>query len=258
MRKKILLPLCAALCLAGAATASAGSAASGNDLQTQYDDLLKKYNTLQAEYDELLEKYNALSGESSGGFELSTGTYVVGEDIQAGKYDISVLDGFGTIKIWESLDDYNNGGFRKENYYLSASDGDTVSNARLYDGYCVVVDSGLDIFLTDKDAAPQKAVQESQVEEPASSDAITLSAGYYIIGNDIPEGEYNLNAVHGNGAVSISNAVGDINTYLMAEEKSNLHKTLPGSYKVSLDEIQLTKGYSLIIADSLIVEFTAQ
>lgn len=67
-----------------------------------------------------------------------------------------------------------------------------------------------------------------------------------------------MNAVHGNGAVSISNAVGDINTYLMAEEKSNLHKTLPGSYKVSLDEIQLTKGYSLIIADSLIVEFTAQ
>ena len=42
MRKKILLPLCAALCLARAATASAGSAASGNDLQTQYDDLLKK------------------------------------------------------------------------------------------------------------------------------------------------------------------------------------------------------------------------
>ena len=56
MRKKILLPLCAALCLAGAATASAGSTASGNDLQTQYDDLLEKYNTLQAEYDELLEK----------------------------------------------------------------------------------------------------------------------------------------------------------------------------------------------------------
>lgn len=251
MRKKILLPLCAALCLAGVATASAGS--TGSDLQAQYDELLEKYNTLQAEYDELLGKYNALIPDESESFELSTGTYVVGEDIQAGKYNVSVLSGYGRVEIWESLEEYRKNGNWIESYYVSSDDGDTISNMRLYDGECLTVDSQIKLRFGN-----DQAEDESRTEESASSDAITLSAGYYTVGKDIPEGKYNLKAVHGNGAVSVSNAVGDINTYLMAEEKSNLRKTLPGSYKVSLDEVQLTKGYSLIIADSLIVEFTVQ
>lgn len=155
MKKKFLIPLCSALCLVGITPTFAES--TGGDLQSQYS-------------------------EDAESIELSAGIYVASEDIPAGKYDISVLSGYGSIKIWASLEDYDADKYRKEKYYVASEDSDamknwpdsyssSLSNIRLSDGFCLVVDSGLKLLLSPKDS-PLNASAPSSSE----SSGTTLSS----------------------------------------------------------------------------------
>ena len=101
--------------------------------------------------------------EEETGVTLYSGTYVVGEDLDAGKYNIKIEDGVGTMYIFPSYDIYvssNKGLLEALSYQYVASDEyiqglkdseyistmasiytSNISNIRLTDGVCVVLDT---------------------------------------------------------------------------------------------------------------------
>jgi hypothetical protein len=96
-------------------------------------------------------------------FELSTGTYVIGEDLQAGKYDIKAVKGSAVLYIYKSLDEYEKGKSYSydESYALATEDSSAMeywpesystsaTNVRLKEGKCLVIDSGLTVKLIEK------------------------------------------------------------------------------------------------------------
>lgn len=115
------------------------------------------YNKTKYKCEVTVVDNNASSNPES----LSQGTYVVGEDIIAGKYDLKALGGTGIIWIYSSLDAYEKDKYDSlETYALSGSEDvlkeldnmytDTCKNMRLKSGYCIVVDSTLSIELIQK------------------------------------------------------------------------------------------------------------
>lgn len=70
--------------------------------------------------------------------ELSPGNYVVGQDISAGVYDLSIVSGTANI----TLDDYSFTAMLSDNATLAESTGTTYKNLELEEGRTVQVTSG--------------------------------------------------------------------------------------------------------------------
>lgn len=92
-------------------------------------------------------------------FELSAGVYVVGEDIEEGKYDIIALEGGANVFIYSSYDDFDKGGFPKSDYILGTGKiaegfefmySEKVSNIRLKNGEVLEIYSGLVVEMVEK------------------------------------------------------------------------------------------------------------
>ena len=93
---------------------------------------------------------------------LSAGTYVVGEDIEAGKYDIVAVEGSGTLYYYKSLADYQDDEIwrdylhlaskesREKNKYISEAYSNMCSNQRFVDGECIIIETGLTVEVTKK------------------------------------------------------------------------------------------------------------
>lgn len=98
---------------------------------------------------------------------LGVGTWVVGKDIAPGTYDIVSPDGTAFIRIYESLDEKNNGGMSKESYDVASEDfiamlveaaggenedvyrslyNTKINNVWLDDGYCLFIEDASATF----------------------------------------------------------------------------------------------------------------
>lgn len=90
---------------------------------------------------------------------LNTGIYIIGEDLIAGKYDLTAIKGSGSVKIYNSYDEYLEDEYgvyafadydmKEENASVGMLNEDvysqTISNIRLEDGQCLIIEKGLEI-----------------------------------------------------------------------------------------------------------------
>lgn len=93
---------------------------------------------------------------------LNAGIYIIGEDLIAGKYDFTAIKGSGSVKIYNSYEEYldDEHGFhalsdydmKEENASVGMLNEDiysqTISNIRLEEGQCFVIEKGLEIEYT--------------------------------------------------------------------------------------------------------------
>ena len=117
---------------------------------------INKDRSLQIQIDSLINWVNSESktdADSQSTYDttltISPGTYVVGEDIEAGTYSLSVIDGnLGEIMLFKDYDTFisNNGSILDAiaNYYVSSPDSNLdypseVGSIKLVDGMCLFV-----------------------------------------------------------------------------------------------------------------------
>lgn len=111
-------------------------------------------NVIQSELNEHKQQQNEIL---DGTFTLSAGTYIVGEDIAEGKYDITVLTGVGELDLYESYEVYLEDKYDEIiDYDLKGENSSTgllnkdifstkIQNFRITDGQCFTIESGLEL-----------------------------------------------------------------------------------------------------------------
>jgi|GEM_PF-2677771 len=165
--------------------------------------------------------------------ELFTGEFIVGQDVKAGRYDITCEDGSGNFFVYD-------GGLPVVNEILTSSLeksfnlGVTKIQYDFKDGQKIVI-SGIN-----------KAILTPTVVSLST----TLCSGMHIVGRDVPAGDYIATAPNGSGNLFVYNSLGlpRVNEILgkdsmgLAVEKVKL--TLKDGEKVvisGLDLVELTK-----------------
>lgn len=193
---------------------------------------------------------------------LTSGIYIVGEDIINGKYDFNASKGTGNLKIYKSYEGYKDDeyGFDAFAEFDMLADGasvgllnedvytDMVSNIRLSDGWCLVIDKGLEI--------------QYQIGE--ATEGNVLSVGTYIVGEDIDVGKYDFTAIRGSGSVKIYNSYDEyledeygfdaFSDYDMKEANASVGMLNEDVYSESISNIRLEEGQCLVIEKGLKLE----
>lgn len=196
--------------------------------------------------------------------KLQTGTYVIGEDIDSGKYNFYASKGTGTLKIYKSYEDFKNDeyGFDAFREFDMLTDGasvgllnedvytDTVYNIRLSDGWCIVIDKGLEL---------KYKISEKQ-------NVNILSVGIYIAGEDIDVGKYDFTAIGGSGSVKIYNSYNEyledkygfdaFSDYDMKESSASVGMLNEDVYTESINNIRIDEGQCLIVEKGLKLEYS--
>lgn len=82
--------------------------ASEENLLKRIKDLEKRVTKLESLLNTMSESKEKTSGETSNdnSFTLSAGIYIVGEDIEEGKYSISIIDGYGNLQVFSDYEKY--------------------------------------------------------------------------------------------------------------------------------------------------------
>lgn len=112
-----------------------------DNLTLENGDVLKVTQSLSIEISTEEAYYSTVSTYENPATErqdLSPGNYVVGENIPAGIYDISILEGTANV----SLDDYSFTAMFSDNETLSESSGSSYKNLELLEGQTLQVSSG--------------------------------------------------------------------------------------------------------------------
>lgn len=162
MRRRIIVaPLLSAVLLA--------TPVGAEDLQEQINSLSERVAQLEQTLSELKEYIQADQGagtekspsnsEVNGQYDLKAGVYDVGEDIEAGKYSVTIYEGAGYLQLFESYDNFIE---TKGNQFLAIQSYDVASpenaadswldyisevgSIRLTDGMCLVMDEVSGIF----------------------------------------------------------------------------------------------------------------
>ena len=195
--------------------------------------------------------------------KLPTGTYIIGEDLEPGKYDFYASKGTGSLKVYKSYDDYKsdeygfdafmefdiltNGasvGLLNEDVYT-----DTVSHIKLANDWCLIIDKGLEL----------------RYQASESIDEKILSVGTYIVGEDISVGKYDFTAITGSGSVKLYNSYDEyledeygihaFEDYDMKEENASVGMLNEDVYTESVNNIRLDDGQCLVIEKGLKLEY---
>lgn len=195
---------------------------------------------------------------------LSTGTYVIGEDIDAGKYSFYATKGAGSLKIYLTYEDYKN-----DEYGLDAfldfdilTDGasvgllnediytDSIYGIRLENEYCLVIEKGLEL----------------QYEPTQSPPSDVLNVGIYIVGDDIESGKYDFTAIRGSGSIKIYNSYDEYLSdiygfdafadYDMKEKDASVGLLNEDIYSQSINNIRLEDGQCLFIEKGLKIKYS--
>lgn len=163
---------------------------------------------------------------------LDDGTYIVGEDIAAGKYNIIAKDSVGALTIYDT----NNRAY--VNTMLSSNDllscATTFQHINLKTGMKVDLDGAAEFVPANMDST------SPQFEE------ITLTAGEYIVGTDIAAGTYHITAIDGN-------AMGIQNLVIHYEDGAKAAELDEGDM---VKDVVLTDQIAIIVQGDLEVEFT--
>lgn len=194
---------------------------------------------------------------------LQAGTYIIGEDIEYGKYNFCALTGTGTLRVYKSYEDYRNDkyGYDAFREFDMLADGasvgllnqdiytDFVFGIKLDEGYCVVIDKGLQL--------------EYFVSTPVK-DSI-LNVGVYVVGEDIKSGKFDFTAIKGSGSCKIYNSYDEyvndqygydaFEDYDMKEENASVGMRNEDVYSQSISNIRLEDGQCLVIEKGLKIEY---
>ncbi len=169
-RKKVcsIIAICISVCISVlwiliifVPTSNTSSDTKGNSSQTAREvtseNELALENTESTNGSKYEEQTNEILQEP---FELSSGTYVVGEDIQQGKYDIIAIEGGSNVFIYETYDDYSSdNGYPKQEYIMGTGEiregmefmySEKVSNVRLKNGNVLDIYSGITVQMIEK------------------------------------------------------------------------------------------------------------
>ncbi len=83
--------------------------------------------------------------------EFTSGEYIVGEDITAGTYTITAINGYGSFEVYTSEKDYDDGKYKMQGVLLTTSRDSSFSNVyknmKLKKGQYVVIDSSMTVEL---------------------------------------------------------------------------------------------------------------
>lgn len=197
---------------------------------------------------------------------LNSGTYIVGEDINSGKYNFEASKGTGTLYIYNSYEEYKNDeyGFEAFRNFDMLAEGasvgllnedvytDSLYNIRIEDGQCLVVDKGLELYY--------------EIAEYIVSDE--LGVGTYVIGEDIEAGKYDLFAIKGSGSVNVYNSYDEyandqygfeaFESYDMKEENASVGMLNEDVYTQSISNVRLEEGQCLVIEKGLKIKLSAK
>ena len=133
-------------------------------------------------------------------FKVAGGTYEVGDDINAGKYSISVVDGYGYLTVYDSYDEYlkaDGDAMSARTYYLLDADGTfgtkNVGILDLRDG----------MFVANQNASTIFTPVTGPVAEPGIKQEFTVYPGVYLVGEDFPEGKFSAEVQSGFGYFTV-------------------------------------------------------
>lgn len=220
-------------------------------------------NSTDMETEETQQQANISENEAK---KISTGTYIVGEDIEIGKYDFYAYKGTGSLKIYKSYDDYINDQYEINSFMdfdILADDAsvgllnkdvytNSVLNIRLLDGWCLVVDKGLEMEC---------------IESECMTDKI-ISVGIYIVGEDLEAGKYDFISVSGTGSVKIYNSydeflediygINSFRNYDVKEKNASSGLLNEDIYAESISNVRLVEGQCIVIEKGLKLEYEAK
>lgn len=133
-----------------------------------YEDRISDGQILKKGVLEDIQESSESDSKSSDSFDevgqLSPGVYIVGEDIAAGKYTLTVTDGAGSIEVYNTYDDYKNSNYNAVNMYAVASESykkavtdetiksvysSEIGNLPLESGMCVKIDTVSVLYLVE-------------------------------------------------------------------------------------------------------------
>lgn len=133
-----------------------------------YEDRISDNQTLMEGELKDIQESNEPDSEPSDSFDtvgrLNPGIYIVGEDIAAGKYTLTVTDGIGFIEVYNTYDDYKNGNYDAMNMYMVASESykkvaadeainsmysSEIGSLPLENGMCVKIDTVSVLYLVE-------------------------------------------------------------------------------------------------------------
>lgn len=197
-------------------------------------------------------------------FSLTAGTYIIGEDIDTGKYNFYAQSGNGSLKVYNSYEDYKNDEYGYDAFQEfdvlaeGASRGllnkdvctDKVMNIRLSDDQCLIIDKGLNL----------------QYEFSEKITDSILPVGVYVISEDLDAGKYNFTAIKGTGSIKIYNSYEEYQQdeygydafvdYDMREESASTGLLNEDVYSQLISNIRLEDNQCLVIDGGLAVEYT--
>lgn len=205
----------------------------------------------------------AATAESSSPYvsnSLSVGTYVVGQDLEIGKYNFSAIKGEGDFKIYKSYEDYEEDEYGLDSFLSysmktpSASVGllnedmysGKIYNIRLAGGECITIDDSLCVAY---EAATNM------------DNAFVWGPGIYVAGDDITPGKYSFSAESGTGEIVLyksyeaflSDEYGfdGIDSYRMKAEGADVGLMNEDVYTRTVSNLRILAGQCLIVKDGL-------
>lgn len=142
---------------------------NAEDLQEQINSLSERVAQLEQTLSELKEyiqsgqgtegEKSPVNSEGDDQYDLKAGVYEVGDDIEAGKYSVTIYDGAGYLQLFDSYKNYVE---TKGNQFLAIQSYDVASpekaenpwidyiseigSLRLDDGMCLVLDEVSGVF----------------------------------------------------------------------------------------------------------------
>ncbi len=176
--------------------------------------------------------------------ELTSGHYTAGIDFPAGKYDIEAIEGGGNVMSSNAF----SGGI---NAILGTADANKsvginmyeqkYSNVSLSDGVTLSV-TGVKVKISsDKASGEALTPREQEITE-----TISLESGYFVAGEDFPEGIYDINALSGGGNVISDNMFDGGLNLIMGTEDANSSLGME-MYQQSFKNAEFKEGVSLQI-----------
>lgn len=135
--------------------------------------------------------FNSSNDNTKNSVKLHAGEYIVGEDIEAGRYDVTCTSGLGSFYVYEE-----DRIIVSELLYSSnkASKIDvTKIQYDLYDGQKIVISDTNDIVLTPSTIKLRKI----------------LYTGMHIVGRDVAEGRHTIKVPEGSGMLVVNSVYGE-------------------------------------------------
>lgn len=165
--------------------------------------------------------------------DLQAGKYYIGLHIPEGVYSVSVNSGLGNIMTNSGVNSAMGSG-------TAVTYADSFDNLTLANGDVLTVTQSLNINISTKEAYYSSMVP---YENPAGEEK-ELSAGNYIVGQDVAPGIYDISIVEGTANVNLD----DYSFSAMLTNESGLSESVTSTFK----NLELLEGRTLVVGSGTV------